>query len=81
MLIKYLSLAVFVPHIRLVPEQVDTGEYFPVEMEENDYRCEYWISPSFQTCLKLKESKHKTNVFLLDGQYFERGERISLSLG
>lgn len=56
--------------------QVDRGEYFPVETEEQGYFCEYWISPNFQTCLKLKESltKTKTNVFLLEGRYYERGE-------
>lgn len=55
--------------------QVDTGDYFPVEMEEKGYFCEYWISPMFQTCLKLRKSKHKTNVFLVDGRYYERGEK------
>lgn len=48
---------------------------YPVEVEENGFRCEYWISPTFQTCLKLKESKHKTNVFLIDGRYYERGKK------
>ncbi|CAM9865198.1 unnamed protein product [Ectocarpus sp. 12 AP-2014] len=52
--------------------QVDRGEYFPVETEEQGYFCEYWISPNFQTCLKLKESLTKTNVFLLEGRYYER---------
>ncbi|CAN0554897.1 unnamed protein product, partial [Ectocarpus sp. 12 AP-2014] len=40
--------------------------------EEQGYFCEYWISPNFQTCLKLKESLTKTNVFLLEGRYYER---------
>ncbi|CAM9986485.1 unnamed protein product, partial [Scytosiphon promiscuus] len=52
--------------------QVDKGPYFPVEAEEKGSDCEYWINPNFQTCLKLKESATKTNVFLLKGRYYER---------
>lgn len=71
------SCALLCPHlrIRLGPRQVDTGPYFPVKVEEKGYFCEYWINPAFQTCLKLKKSPHKTNVFLLEGQYYERGEK------
>lgn len=57
--------------------QVDRGEYFPVEPEEKGSYCEYWIHANFQTCLKLKESATKTNVFLIEGRFYERGE-ISL---
>lgn len=64
-------------HLGLGPGQVETGPFFPVEVEEKGYFCEYWISPAFQTCLKLKKSKTKTNIFLLDGRYFERGGNTS----
>lgn len=58
-----------------MPGQLDTGDYYPVEVEDKGYFCEYWIRPSFQTCLKLKKSDSdtKTNVFLLEGRYYERG--------
>ncbi|CAM9346895.1 unnamed protein product, partial [Hapterophycus canaliculatus] len=52
--------------------QVDRGQYFPVELQETGSYCEYWINPNFQTCLKLKESATKTNVFLIEGRYYER---------
>lgn len=52
---------------------MDRGDYYPVEPEEKGSYCEYWINPNFQTCLKLKESATKTNVFLIEGRFYERG--------
>lgn len=52
--------------------QVDVGELSPVQMNKG-YFCEYWINPRFQTCLKLENSESK-NIFLIEGQYYERGE-------
>ncbi|CAM9647952.1 unnamed protein product, partial [Laminaria digitata] len=51
--------------------QVDEGPWLPVQVEDEDVVCEYWINPKYQTCLRLN-SKHHTNVFLIEGKYYER---------
>lgn len=53
--------------------QVEEGPWMPVEVEDADVYCEYWINPKFQTCLRLNSKKHHTNVFLIEGKYYERG--------
>lgn len=52
---------------------MEKGPLSEVETQEKNY-CEYWIRPVFQTCLNLERGKkHKSNIFLLEGKFYEQG--------
>lgn len=53
--------------------QVDVGKYVQVYPAEEGTQCEYWINDRFQTCIDLILDKETSNVYLLNGQYFQRG--------
>lgn len=54
-----------------VLRQVDVGELVPVERREDV--CEEWIDERFLTCLHLVLGTSRTNVYLDDGQFYQRG--------
>lgn len=47
-----------------------------VDVAKEGTICEYWISPTFQSCLHITGHSHSSrNIFLVDGKYYSRGEK------
>lgn len=47
--------------------------------DTSHWRCEHWIRPEHQTCVQNIGSMH--TLFLLGGEYFKQGERITGGFG